>query len=138
MAQNRSVLLVDDDADFLAANRMALELAGFVVHLAGNGTEALALAIREQPDAIVLDVVMDQPDEGFVLARSLRQDERTCRIPLVLLSSVNEVNRQKGLAFRFSDEDRDERWLPVDRVLEKPIRPKKLISILESLMEAKS
>jgi CheY-like chemotaxis protein len=129
---------VDDDADFLAANRMALELAGFVVHLAGNGTEALALAIREQPDAIVLDVVMDQPDEGFVLARSLRQDERTCRIPLVLLSSVNEVNRQKGLAFRFSDEDRDERWLPVDRVLEKPIRPKKLISILESLMEAKS
>lgn len=135
MARGKTILLVDDDVDFLAANKMALELAGFTVHLAGSGAEGLAAAVRELPDAIVLDVVMEQPDEGFVLARTLRQDERTRRIPLVILSSVNEVNRQKGLAFRFSDQDRDEHWLPVDRVLEKPVRPKKLIAILESLME---
>ena len=133
MKGNRSILLVDDDADFLAANSLVLEGAGFEVHVARNSAEALEAAVRFQPAVAVLDIMMDQPDEGFVLARTLRQDERTRGIRLVLLSSVNAVNRRKGLAFRFSDQDRDDQWLPVDRILDKPVRPKKLISILEEL-----
>jgi CheY-like chemotaxis protein len=138
MARNKVILLVDDDVDFLAAHRMALEAAGFQVHTARNSVEALETAARVKPGAAVLDVMMDQPDEGFVLARTLKQDPRTHNIRLVLLSSVNEINRRKGLAFRFSDRDRDEQWLPVDKVLEKPVRPKKLISLLETLMEGES
>jgi CheY-like chemotaxis protein len=135
MKTKRSVLLVDDDVDFLAAHTLAFEAAGFEVHVARNGTEAMEVAARVCPDVAVLDVVMDSPDEGFSLARSLRQDVRTRDIRLVVLSSVNEANRQRGLDFRYSDRDRDERWLPVDRVLDKPVKPKKLISILEQLIE---
>jgi two-component system, OmpR family, response regulator len=135
MARNKVILLVDDDPDFLMVNKLALESAGFEVHWARNSTEAMEAAVRVSPGVAVLDVVMDQPDEGFVLARKLRQDARTRGIRLVLLSSVNEINRHNGLAFRFSDQDRDEEWLPVDKVLDKPVRPKKLVSILEALME---
>jgi CheY-like chemotaxis protein len=135
MKPGRIVLLVDDDVDFLAVNRIAFEAAGFSVHVAHNSADALEIAGRVCPDAAVLDVVMDRPDDGFALARELRQDERTRSMKLVLLSSVNEINRRKGLAYRFSDQDRDEQWLPVDKVLEKPIKPKKLVSIVEELME---
>jgi two-component system, OmpR family, alkaline phosphatase synthesis response regulator PhoP len=135
MARDKVILLVDDDTDFLTANRLALESAGFQVHTARNSAEAMETAIRVNPGAAVLDVMMDLPDEGFVLARTFKQDPRTRDIRLVLLSSVNEINRRKGLAFRFSDHDRDEQWLPVDRVLDKPVRPKKLVALLEELLE---
>ncbi len=138
MEANKAVLLVDDDVDFLAANRLAFEAAGFEVHVARNGTEAMEIAVRVCPPAAVLDVVMDQPDEGFSLARSLRHDPRTRSIRIVLLSSLNEINRMKGLAFRFSDQDRDEHFLPVEKVLDKPVRPKKLVSIVEKLLESQS
>jgi CheY-like chemotaxis protein len=131
----KSVLLVDDDVDLLAANRVAFESAGFEVCEAHNSAEAMEIAARVRPAAAILDVVMDRPDEGFALARQLRQDERTRSICLIILSSINEINRARGLAFRFSDQDRDEQWLPVDRILEKPIRPKKLISVVRELTE---
>lgn len=135
MAGGKTVLLVDDDIDILAANRVAFEAAGFQVWVARNGAEAMEVAASVLPAAAVLDVVMDQPDEGFSLARQLRQDERTRSMRLVMLTSVNEINRSRGLAFRYSDQDRDEHWLPVDRILDKPVRPRKLISIVEDLLE---
>jgi len=135
MKRKKTVLLVDDDPDFIIANSVALKAAGFEVHAAGNSAEAFEIACRVTPHAAVLDVVMDKPDDGFALARQLRKDERTREMRLVLLSSVNEINRKRGLAFRYSDQDRDEQWLPVDKILEKPVRPKKLISLLERLLE---
>jgi CheY-like chemotaxis protein len=133
-----TVLLVDDDPDFLAANSVALEAAGYTVCTAANSADAMETARRLSPAIAVLDVMMDEPDEGFYLARQLKQDDRTRGIKLVLLSSVNEINRRRGLAFRFSDRDRDETWLPVDRVLEKPIKPRKLVAILKELLENES
>jgi CheY-like chemotaxis protein len=131
----KTVLLVDDDLDLLAANRIAFEAAGFEVCEAHNSAEAMEVAARVRPAAAVLDVVLERPDEGFALARQLRQDERTRSMRLVILSSINEFNRNRGLAFRYSDQDRDEQWLPVDKILEKPVRPRKLISLIEELVE---
>jgi CheY-like chemotaxis protein len=135
MKPKKPVLIVDDDADFLTATSLALESAGFEVHAAGNSSDAMEIAMRVSPGVAVLDVFMEKPDAGFVLARKLRTDNRTKAIKLVILSSINEINRQKGLKFRYSNEDRDERWLPVDRVLEKPVKPEKLIAIIEELMK---
>jgi CheY-like chemotaxis protein len=133
--KRKTVLLVDDDLDLLAANRIAFEVAGFEVYEAHNSAEAMEVAAAVRPAVAILDVVMEQPDEGFALARQLKQDERTRSMRLVILSSINEINRGRGLAFRYSDQDRDERWLPVDRILEKPVRPRKLISVIEELVE---
>jgi CheY-like chemotaxis protein len=121
-----TVLLVDDDVDFVFANRTALEAAGYQVLTAHNGGDGMKLAREHHIDVAILDVMMDTPEEGFVLARSLRKDEKTKNIPLVMLTSVNEVNRKAGYPYKFTDQDRDEMWLPIDKFLDKPVKPQQL------------
>jgi CheY-like chemotaxis protein len=127
------VLLVDDDVDFVEVNRLALERAGFEVLTAYDGDEGMRRATAESVDVVVLDVMMRSPEEGFELARRLRGDRRTQKLPLVMLTSVNEVNRARGL-FTFSDQDRDDTWLPVDRFLEKPFPPDRLVPTVQEVL----
>jgi CheY-like chemotaxis protein len=129
----KRVLLVDDDVDFLEINRMTLERAGFEVLTADNGKAGLETALSTPVDVAVLDVMMDTPTEGFELARALRQHEQTRRLPLVMLTSVNTENEAIGSFVRFSDRDRDAAWLPVDRFVDKPIKPEDLITLVRTL-----
>jgi CheY-like chemotaxis protein len=129
------VLLVDDDIDFCTANRTALEAAGYSVAVAHNGVEGLKIARENRIAVAILDVMMDSPDEGFALARDLRKEPATKGIPLVMLTSVNEVNRQAGYTFEFSDKDRDEVWLPIDRFLNKPVKPSQLLEAVRSFVK---
>jgi CheY-like chemotaxis protein len=133
MAAMKRVLLVDDDADFIDINRLTLERAGFEVVTATNGTEGFAAATATAIDAAVLDVMMDTPTEGFTLARRLRQDVRSKDIPLLMLTSVNAENEAAGSFVRFTDRDRDSEWLPVDRFVDKPIKPEDLVQLVRSL-----
>lgn len=130
------VLLVDDDIDFLEINRMTLERAGFEVVTADTGDEGFTVASTSKVDVAVLDVMMDTPTEGFELARKLRQHEATKRIPLLMLTSVNTENEAIGSYVRFTDRDRDKEWLPVDRFVDKPIKPEELISLVRTLAGA--
>jgi two-component system, OmpR family, alkaline phosphatase synthesis response regulator PhoP len=129
-----TVLIVDDDVDFLQVNRTVLEAAGFQVLLAHNSGEGMKLAQENHVDVAVLDVMMDTPDEGFVLAREMRKDEKTKNIPLVMLTAINEVNKQAGYTFKFSDRDKDDMWLPVDKFLDKPIKPQHLAETVSNFM----
>lgn len=129
----KTVLLVDDDVDLLDIYRITLEGEGFEVLTAENSDEAMRIATSAKVDVAVLDVMMRTPTEGFLLARALRQDERTKRIPLLMLTSVNEENAAQGYASRFTDRDRDAQWLPVDRFVDKPIKPEDLITTVRTL-----
>ncbi len=123
MSQNppssRTVLLVDDDADFVAQNQAVLEQHGYRVVTAYNGAECLARAAAERPDLIVLDVMMASPTEGFHVTYDLRREEATRSIPVLMVTSVNE-----SVPYRFSA---DPTWLPVDAFIEKPISPQRLL-----------
>lgn len=130
----KTILLVDDDVDFLAIYTMALEAAGYAVIVAHDGAEAMAAMQQQLPDLVVLDVMMRTPEEGFELARALRRDERTRALPLVMLTSVNAVNEAQGHPLRLRDTDRDDWWLPVDRFLDKPIKPERLISVVREIV----
>jgi CheY-like chemotaxis protein len=130
---SKRVLLVDDDIDFITVNKMALEAAGYAVATAYNGKDGLRLALEGGFDAAVLDVIMTTPDEGFELARSLRKDPRTKKLPLIMLTSVNAVAESKGFVFRISDRDRDDMWLPVDKFVDKPIKADRLIALVREL-----
>lgn len=136
MNEKRTVLLVDDDLDLLDINRMALEKAGFGVITAENGEQGFALATTNRVDVAVLDVMMDTPTEGFLLARQLRQDARTRHVPLLMLTSVNTENEAIGSFVRFTDRDRDKEWLPVDRFVDKPVKPEELVSMVRTLTGA--
>lgn len=132
-----TVLLIDDDVDFLDAHKAALEAQGFEVHIAHNGLEGMKTAQANHIDVAVLDVMMDTPDEGFNLARQLRKDKKTQDIALVMLTSVNEVNLGAGNNFTFSNRDLDNVWLPVDKFLDKPVKPDLLITTIRSLVKNK-
>lgn len=136
MNASKTVLLVDDDVDLLEISRLTLERAGFTVLTAENGTAGFDVAAANQVHVAVLDVMMDTPTEGFTLARRLRADPRTKHIPLLMLTSVNTENEAIGSFVRFSDRDRDATWLPVDRFVDKPIKPDDLVSLVRTLAGA--
>jgi CheY-like chemotaxis protein len=122
------VLLVDDDSDFLWQQKVQLEAAGFeVVTAVGEADAKQALAAR-RPDIAVIDVMMDNPDTGFVLCYHIRRQDPT--IPLVLVTSVVA---ETGLDFALS-ESKDRGWIQADALLAKPIRFEQLQREIDRLL----
>jgi DNA-binding response OmpR family regulator len=80
------VLVADDDEDILSLVAFRLERSGFEVLKAIDGEEALRLAIEEIPDLAILDVMMPRLD-GYEVTRQMRANEKTRRIPVILLTA---------------------------------------------------
>jgi PAS domain S-box-containing protein len=91
------VLLVDDNEIMSKLTRVEFERAGFRVAVTTSAGDALRLASVERPDAIVSDIVMGQVD-GFSLCRMFRADTTLASVPIVLLSSYFDEQRDKPLA----------------------------------------
>ena len=93
----RRVLLVDDEDDIRLVARASLErLAGWEVLAAASGADGVALARSEQPDAIVLDVMMPGMDGPATLAE-LRADPATADIPVVFLTAKVQAAERRRL-----------------------------------------
>ena len=119
----RRVLVVDDDEDILEVAQMSLEVVGgWTVTTAGDGQQALDVARREQPDAIVMDAMMPVMD-GPTAAVALRADPATAGIPVVLLTASVQPAERAALA-----------ELPVAGVLGKPFDPMLLPAELSRLL----
>lgn len=87
----RTVLVVDDDDSIREITQLALEVVGgWTVLAASGGAEALVLADRHQPDAVLLDVMMPEMD-GPTTFRHLRAGETTSRIPVIFLTAKVQV-----------------------------------------------
>jgi len=84
------VLVVDDERSIRMLCRVNLSASGIDVLEAESGLEALELARREQPDLVLLDVMMPDVD-GWTVARELADDERTREIPIVFLTARAEA-----------------------------------------------
>ena len=121
----KSILLVDDDRVFLEAISAVLETL-YALETATNGTEALEEIERQQPDLIILDVMMDHMTEGFDVARTLRSNPRTEKIPIIMLTGVDQVYNMRL--------EVDESWVPCDRYIEKPVTPRDLLDHVQSLI----
>ena len=115
MARTR-ILLVDDDEDFLFQHRIQLENAGFEVRTANARAEAEALVDEFKPDLAILDLMMEQHDDGFVLAHHLKR--KVAGLPVIL---VTAVTAETGLSFAPASAA-ERAWVGVDAVLAKPIR----------------
>lgn len=93
-----TVLTIEDQADIRRLIRMTLEFKGYRVLEAGDGAEGLALARRERPDLILLDVMMPGVD-GLSVSRSLAADAVLGRTPVIMLSALGTAeDHQAGLA----------------------------------------
>lgn len=85
----RKVLIVDDSATELKRLEQIVSDAGYTVITASSGKEALERAEREQPDAVLLDIIMNDMN-GFQVCRAISSGEATRNIPVVLVSSKRE------------------------------------------------
>jgi CheY-like chemotaxis protein len=88
------ILLVEDSKPIRLANESALHKAGYEVISAEDGETALQMAREKKPDLVLLDMILPKLSGPEVL-RQLKKDSATAPIPVVVLSSLSEKNRQK-------------------------------------------
>jgi DNA-binding response OmpR family regulator len=119
------ILIVDDDPDIQEACRLILEKEGYEVDCASNRAEGAKKVAESAPDLLILDVMMEEPDDGLNMARELRRGG--FEKPILMLTSVNAA---MGLRI-----DRDDEIVPVEIFQEKPVEPRKLIEEVQSLLK---
>jgi two-component system, OmpR family, response regulator MprA len=84
-----SILVVDDDPNLLRMLRRGLTLAGYSVRAAEDGEVAMKMLVEEEPDLLVLDVMLPEPLDGLELARRLR--EGGSDVPIIMLTARDKV-----------------------------------------------
>jgi len=118
------ILIVDDDPDIVEAGRLVLEREGYEVEEAPNRAEGMKRLEEVKPDLLILDVMMEEPDDGLRMAREIRKAGHT--LPIIMLTSVNAA---MGLNI-----DKDEEMVPVEEFQSKPVDPQTLIAKVKKLL----
>jgi two-component system cell cycle response regulator DivK len=97
------LLVVEDNEDLLELMTRQLHFLGFQVTAAKNGMEAVAMALSEQPNVILMDIVMPKMD-GFEAVSQIRANPKTREIPVLAVTAwVTPNSRQRYLASGFND-----------------------------------
>jgi len=115
----KKILLVDDDPDIREALTMILESQDYQIVTACDGIEFLAALRAEQPDLMIIDLLMPRMD-GFAVLRTLQEDEKWSKYrgaPILVLSSVREEASRRRYELETALE------FDVDDYIEKPINP---------------
>jgi two-component system alkaline phosphatase synthesis response regulator PhoP len=121
------ILIVDDDPDLVEAVSIILESKGYEVSVAYGGIEGLEKAKTENPDLIVLDVMMPDKD-GYVVCKELKEDPKYQSIPILLLTAVvskistTRYTQQMGMETEADD------------YVDKPVEPEELVRRIETLL----
>ena len=118
------IAVIDDDPDILDASSLVLNAKGYDVITADNPDDGYKIVKEKNPDLIILDVMMEEPDDGFFLAQKLRKEN--IDIPIIMYTSVSKA---LGLEFAASE------MVPVDDFVEKPISPDALLDKVEKLLQ---
>lgn len=123
MAEKKTVLLVDDDPDFVEAVKVIVESGGYNVQIAYDGKEGLEAVKTAKPDIIVLDVMMPVMD-GHAACAALKNDPETKDIPIILLTAVADRVTTSKYSHRDMLESEAEDYMP------KPVDPPELLSLI--------
>ena len=123
------ILVVDDDIDFQESTRAALEAEGFEVVAASDSKQGLEVAKAEQPDLIILDVMMSWVLDGLRMSLELQQDPKLSRIPVIMVSSI--ANTEYAGAFP------TDQPLHVDVFLSKPVRSAELVQQVKKVLASR-
>ena len=120
------ILVIDDDIAINELIKINLELQGYEVKQAFNGTEGFALAKQEVPELIVLDVMMPEVD-GYTVAQRIRQCDEISDTPIIMLTALSQLN-DKVNGFNIG----------VDDYLTKPFETEELIVRVRALLKRSS
>ncbi|GMW00901.1 MAG: hypothetical protein AMXMBFR84_20380 [Candidatus Hydrogenedentota bacterium] len=121
------ILIVDDDPDIIEAATLFLQREGYSVVSAHNRQSGMAAVEREKPELLILDVMMEQPDDGIAMAQALRAQGNN--LPILMLTSISSVT-----GYHFAP---DAETIPVDDFQEKPVQPTVLAEKVKRLLQAR-
>ena len=134
MAKSPKILFVDDDRDFLAAQVAFFGGRGYEVVTLDRVEGALERISQERPDIIVLDLMMEHYDSGFLLGRRIRQDPALINVPIIMLSGVASATGHKFGAEAAALKD----WIKLDAFLDKPVTGRQLLKAVEEKLAERS
>lgn len=117
------IVIIDDDPDILDASSLVLKSKGYDVLTTTSPDDGYRLIKEKNPNLIILDVMLDEPDDGFFLAQKLRKEKVTT--PILMYTSVSKAI---GMDFGKSE------MVPVDDFVEKPISPEELVEKVTTLL----
>ena len=121
--EGKKVLLVDDDNDILTSMQAAFEPTGAILEMASNGNKAVELAEKNQPDVVVLDMMLPGRS-GFLVLEKIKARKPKNSKPFVIMITGNQGSRHKMYA----------ESLGVSEYLTKPVKLDKLIATAERLV----
>jgi len=120
------IAIIDDDPDILDTSSLVLTSKGYEVITASNPDDGYKIVKENSPDLIILDVMMNEPDDGFFLAQKFRKEK--IKTPILMYTSVS---KSIGMDFGISE------MVPVDDFVEKPISPEQLLAKVKKLLQMK-
>jgi len=118
------IVVIDDDPDILETTELILTAKDYSVIKANNPDDGYKIVKENSPDLIILDVMMDEPDDGFFLAQKLRRDNIST--PILMYTSIS-----KTIGMEFGSGE----MVPVDEFVEKPISPEDLLNKVKNLLK---
>jgi CheY-like chemotaxis protein len=124
-----TVLVADDDPDYLFQTVKGLEKAGYKTVAVESQAEAETLIARMKPDIAVFDLMMENDDSGFILCYKLKR--RYPDVPVILATAVSH---ETGMSFGL-DSEQERAWIRADRYLEKGIRAEQLDQEIMKLLK---
>jgi DNA-binding response OmpR family regulator len=115
MTATKTILLVDDDQEILSAMRTLMENKGYRVLTASDGNAGLSVAEREQPDLVIVDMMMPKKS-GFLVLEKLKSRKKT--MPRVIMITANEGGRHRAYAEMLGVDDYIRKPFAMDRLLD--------------------
>lgn len=129
MSTKKTILIVDDDQDYLYQMNIKITSFGFGTLLAESQKEAEQIIEKTRPDLAILDLMMENEDSGFILCYKMKK-----KYPDVPIIIATGVAAETGISFDISDEN-NRKWIRADRFLDKGIRTEKLLEEINKLLK---
>ena len=125
----KTVLIADDDQDYLFQMKLYVESFGFDVITADTQKEAEEIIKGAKPDLAIFDLMMENDDSGFILCYKMKRKHPD--VPIILATAVAS---ETGISFGV-DSDNDKQWIKADLYLEKGIRKDQLHREINKLLK---
>ncbi len=129
------VLIVDDDTDLLAGQQAFLEGKGYEVQTAVTIDAGLKKAASFRPDVVVVDLMMEHYDSGFVFCKKVRDLPGLAEVPIIMQTAAP---RKMGFTFDAGTDGSERAWMKVDEVLTKPVPLEHLTGRIEQLLSRRT
>ncbi len=128
----KKILIVDDDSDVREIITETLSSNGYSIEAAETGEEGWEKFEKFNPDLVILDLIMETYDAGFILAYKIKKAR-----PQVTVILATSVNQESEIQFDLN-EAKERQWIKADMFLDKPINPGILLEKVNNILNVES